>query len=112
MDGFLKAMGMRILLRRKELGLTQEEVAERAGITSQTISTAERGEKALRPENIVRISMALDVSTDFLLLGTAACISQDMLPQRIAKLSSRQRSYLERIIDSFIDALAASDSEE
>ena len=39
--------------------MTQEALAERAGMTSQTISTAELGKKALRPENIVKLSRAL-----------------------------------------------------
>ena len=50
----LKEMGQRLSARRKQLRLTQEEVAERADMTTQTISTAENGIKALRPENIIK----------------------------------------------------------
>ena len=49
MDEFLCEMGKRISTRRKGLGMTQEDLAEKAGLTSQTISTAETGTKALRP---------------------------------------------------------------
>lgn len=52
MDKLVQEMGKRISARRKELRLTQEELAEKAGLTSQTISTAETGSKALRPENL------------------------------------------------------------
>lgn len=55
MDNLLAQMGSRILKRRKQLRMTQEELAEKAGVMPQTISTAELGKKALRPENIVRI---------------------------------------------------------
>ena len=51
----LKEMGQRLSARRKQLRLTQEEVAERADMTTQTISTAENGIKALRPENIIKL---------------------------------------------------------
>lgn len=49
MDNLLKQIGNRILNRRKQLRLTQEELAEKAGITPQTVSSAELGKKALRP---------------------------------------------------------------
>lgn len=69
MDDLLNQIGSRILSRRKQLRMTQEELAEKAGITSQTVSSAELGKKALRPENIIRLCSALDISTDYLLLG-------------------------------------------
>ena len=69
MENLLKEMGKRLVERRKQLRLTQEEVAERADLTTQTISTAETGKKALRPANIISICAALDISPDYLLLG-------------------------------------------
>ncbi len=69
MDDLLRQMGKRIYDRRKQLRMTQEELAEKAGITPQTVSTAELGKKALRPENIIRICSALDISSDYLLMG-------------------------------------------
>ena len=66
---FLEDMGKRIANKRKELGWTQDELAERAGLNSQVVSTAERGTKALRPENLLKISKALAVSSDYLLTG-------------------------------------------
>lgn len=48
-DDLLQKMGNRIISRRKQLQMTQEELAEAAGVTSQMISAAELGKKALRP---------------------------------------------------------------
>ncbi len=62
-------MGKRIIERRRSLGLSQEELAERTELTPQTISTAERGVKGVRPENLLSISKALSVSADYLLTG-------------------------------------------
>ena len=45
MDDLLKEMGKRIHDRRKQLHMTQERLAELAGITPQTVSTAELGAK-------------------------------------------------------------------
>ena len=43
MDNLLNDMGQRLSKRRKQLGLTQEQLAEKAKTTTQTISTAETG---------------------------------------------------------------------
>ena len=45
MDTLLHQMGERIMARRKQLRWTQEELAEAAGVTPQTISTAELGKR-------------------------------------------------------------------
>ncbi len=45
MDDLLQQIGSRILSRRKQLRMTQEELAEKAGITPQTVSSAELGKK-------------------------------------------------------------------
>ena len=48
---FLKAMGQRILARRKSLRMTQEELSEKLDVSTQMISNLELGKKAIRPEN-------------------------------------------------------------
>lgn len=105
MDDLLTQIGRRIYDRRKQLRLTQEELAEQAGITTQTVSTAELGKKALRPENIIKICKALDISTDYLLLGRIADEDQGILSKKISQLSPEQYRHLEDIINSFITAV-------
>lgn len=105
MDNLLAQMGSRILKKRKQLRMTQEELAERAGVMPQTISTAELGKKALRPENIVRIAAALDISTDYLLMGKINDISLSLLSNKISQLPPEKVCYLEDIIDSYIAAV-------
>ena len=56
MEELLKQIGTRIRTRRKQLRLSQEQLAEMAGITPQTVSTAELGQKAMRPGTTIRIS--------------------------------------------------------
>lgn len=104
MEGLLTDMGHRLTERRKQLRLTQEEVAERAGLTCQTISTAETGKKALRPENIVKICKALNISTDYLLTGKTT-YDVTMIAAKISTLMPDQLRRLEDIIDIFIDAV-------
>ncbi len=54
---------------RKQLNLSQEYLAEQTGLSVQAVSAAERGTKALRPENLLKISRTLGVSADYLLSG-------------------------------------------
>ena len=109
MDDLLIQMGERILARRKQMYLTQEELAEKSGITSQTISNAELGKKALRPENIIRVCEALDVSSDYLLLGNIAQEDQNILIEKLSRLSTEQYRHLESIIDNFVAAVNEKD---
>ena len=98
----LREMGTRIYDRRKQLRMTQETLAEAAGITPQTVSAAELGKKALRPENIINICAALDVSPDYLLLGRISGEDKSLLIQKVSQLNPVQYHHLEDIIDSFI----------
>ncbi len=107
MDDLLCQMGERIVARRKQRRLTQEELAEAAGVTPQTVSTAELGKKALRPINIIKICAALEISPDYLLLGRISNEDTSILVQKVSHLTPEQYRHLEDVIDSFI-AVAAS----
>ncbi len=62
-------VGKRMYMRRKQLGITQEALADFAETTPQAISNYERGERELKAGMIVKIAESLRVSTDFLLTG-------------------------------------------
>ena len=70
MNELLVGIGQRIASARKAKNLTQEQLAERSGVSYQTISSAELNKKSLRAENIIKISQALVVSADYLLTGS------------------------------------------
>lgn len=111
MNNLLEQMGKRILERRKQMRLTQEELAERAGVTSQMISTAELGKKAMRPENIIKICSVLEISTDYLLLGNITENDRSLLSDKISNLTPAQYRHLEDIIDNFVTALKETSEE-
>lgn len=105
MNELLLQIGKRILDRRKQLRMTQEELAEKADLTTQTISSAELGKKALRPENVIKICAALEISTDYLLLGNVTDGDYSYLSDKISGLSSTEYRYLEDIIHSYVSAI-------
>ena len=65
-------IGMRIYERRKELGITQEQLAELLDTTPQAISNYERGTRELKAGMIVAMAQVLRVSADYLLTGMDA----------------------------------------
>lgn len=101
----LVEIGKRLLERRKQLRMTQDELAEKAGVTSQMISTAELGKKAMRPENIIKICSVLEISTDYLLMGNIGPEDYSYLSDKVAALPPGQYRHLENIINSFIMAV-------
>lgn len=112
MNELLKEMGKRILDRRKQLRMTQEKLAELANITPQTVSTAELGQKAMRPDTIIKISTALKISTDYLLLGKVTKDDQMLLFPDVSGLTANQYRYLEDIIGSFVAAIKETETQE
>lgn len=62
-------MGRRIRLRRKELGLTQNRLAELLGISNNHLSAIENGREKPSLEKFVILCEMLKTTPDFLLLG-------------------------------------------
>lgn len=102
-DILLKDMGKRISERRKDMKLSQEELAELAEVSPQLLSTAERGTKALRPENLLKISTALGASVDYLLTGEIIDNDLSIISNKLKNASSTQVRSIEKIIDECIN---------
>jgi len=98
----LTEMGKRILSHRKSMGLSQEELAELADVSPQLLSTAERGSKAIRPENLLKISNALGVSADYLLTGVIVDKDISTISNKLKSVSPEQLRTIEKIIDQCI----------
>ena len=89
--------------RRKYLGLTQEALAEKADLTTQFVSYAESGKRAMRPENLLKIAKALNVSTDYLLTGDIIEKDYLLLSEKLQYLTPEQFRVVERVVDNCID---------
>ena len=101
-DLCLQEIGQRIIERRKKLGLTQEALAEKGEMTTQFVSYAEAGKRAMRPENLLKISSALGVSADYLLTGDIVDKDVLILSDKMRKLTPSQLRIIENIIDESI----------
>lgn len=63
-------IGRRIARRRKELGLRQVQVYERAGINDKYLSCIERATSIPSLEVIMKLALALDTTPDEFLTGS------------------------------------------
>lgn len=60
-------MGQRVRARRKELGLSQEQLAVKAGVSYPTIGRIERNAHfAAQFPTVLALAKALDVTVDYL----------------------------------------------
>ena len=98
-NGFMKAMGQRIMIRRKSLHMTQEELAERIGVSTQMISNLELGKKAIRPDNLVKVCDVLELSADFILTGNRTQTAVDIVSDKLIQLTAEELRMVSDMID-------------
>jgi transcriptional regulator with XRE-family HTH domain len=64
-DTFPAEVGKRLRLQRMAFGWRQSDLAQRSGVSVQTIKTVEKGE-AISSWNLLRVVLALNQGSDFL----------------------------------------------
>lgn len=95
----LKEIGIRIVERRKELKLTQEQVAERMNVSIQMISNIERGNKAIKIDNLLKLCNILKTSADYILTGKRTDSDFDTLTDKISQLTDSDYKMIEMLVD-------------
>src|SRR5205823_926256 len=56
-----KFLGQRLRALRKQRGLSQERLGDRAGLSGKFIGEVERGEKSISIDSLYRVSVALEI---------------------------------------------------
>lgn len=64
-----RVIGQRVHARRREMDLTQGELAERIGVSGSFVGHIERGEKIPSLETMARLVKALNTTLDQLVFG-------------------------------------------
>lgn len=94
-------IGKRIYERRKQLNITQEKLSELADTTPQAISNYERGERELKASIIVKISRALNTTTDYILTGNDNAFSLG----DIEDITDKDKATIFEIVEKCIELL-------
>ena len=95
----LKEIGKRIQNRRKQLGFTQEHLADEMNVSVQMVSNLERGNKSIRIDNLIRLCQILDVSTDYILTGKENNSDISALTQQIAALPEKEKAMFRVLVE-------------
>lgn len=94
----LKIIGQNVFRYRKEAGLTQEELAERVGLTPGTISKIERGTMAVMVATLYNMAQALHVTCDALLYPQTAATSIRSISCLLARSSPEFAADMEHLV--------------
>ena len=99
----LNAMGTRMKRRRKELKMSQAELAEKVNVSNNHISSIETGKQIPSLTTFVKICEQLDTTPDFLLLGS---LHTDNLPKHIydslALCNKKDLPLIQDIVENFV----------
>lgn len=95
-------IGKRVMERRKKLGPTQEALAEKSDLTTQSISYTESGKRRLRLDTMAKIASALGVSVDYILTGNFIDKDRLLLSEKLDRLTATELGIVENIVDECI----------
>ncbi len=89
-----------IVARRKELGLTQERLAEQLGVDTETISRFERGAAAPSLATLEALSIELEVTIADLLneTGPAPIAEAQLVTSLMRGLKAKEKGFLVDLI--------------
>ena len=101
----LATIGKNVRKYRLMKKLRQEDLAEKAGLTTNYIVMVERGEKIPSLETFIKILNALGVSADMVLsevLDTGYTVKNSMLNEKLEKLTPEDRDRIYEVLDTLI----------
>ncbi len=101
------AIGNKLYLFRKKMGMTQSEVAEAAGLSDRTYADIERGSVNMRVDTVLRICQALHITPDEILTESTTLpdIKQDELWERLKNLSPKDKETALSLLSVFLQSL-------
>jgi transcriptional regulator with XRE-family HTH domain len=100
----MNSVGERIKARRLELGWTQEELCQKASISTGFLSDVENNKRNVSAETLLGIARVLSLSLDYLMKGDSTQVqtTQVQFPARLAELAKNENF-------SFVKALTLLD---
>ena len=100
------AVGKRISLIRKNSGMTQEQLAEKAELSNIYISHIENSRSIPSLETLMKLCSALDITPDEVLLGTKQDMEnylQSDIQKKLILCTPKERRMVSRFIDLLLE---------
>jgi len=84
-------VGERIKKRRIELGWTQDQLGQKAGISKSFLSDLENGKRSVSADNLLDIARVLNLSLDYLMTGDEkeSLALQVQIPSSLASFAAK-----------------------
>ena len=103
----LNTIGNNLLSVRKQLGMTQAEVAEKAGLSDRTYADIERGTVNMRLETLMRICQALHITPNDILTTPDHLESaqQADLRARLDGCNSKDKDTALRLVQVYLQSI-------
>lgn len=102
-----KYIGIRILQKRKENGLSQEELSEKLGISKNHLSSIERGIYIPTTKLVIELCNVLGETPDYYLIGKITKEANETL-NLLKKLPQKDQTIILKLIEKYIEETAKS----
>lgn len=99
------SLGNRIRTTRMAMGLTQDDLAAKTGISTKHLSVLERGLKEPRLSTFLELSNALRMTPNEMLASNGDNSFAESLAYKIARIPPEKQEKASRIIDALIEEL-------
>ena len=100
-----KLIGKRIQKARKDIGITQEKLSERIGVTVGYVSQIERGFTRINLDTLAQIATVLNCDVAHFISGTqlnSETYLNDELYEKIKAMNKSQKALLSHIADGIL----------
>lgn len=98
------AIGNRIRNARKNMGLSQEQLAEKCGLSVSFIGHIERGNRKMSLETLITLCEVLNMSADYLLMDEMP--ENDMVLHEILNETKKKGAFNYSKLTTIVKALA------
>lgn len=102
-----KYIGIRILQKRKENGLSQEELSEKLGISKNHLSSIERGIYIPTTKLVIELCNVLGETPDYYLIGKITKEANEIL-NLLKKLPPKDQTIILKLIEKYIEEISNS----
>ena len=104
-------LGQKIRLRRKKLGMTQEELAEKLGVVHQALSRIEQGHTAPKMDRLPAIAKALQCTVSDLFRDESDTDYASRMEDLLSGLPSQKQEYVFQHLSSLVFLLKTDEKE-
>ena len=96
----LKEIGKRISKERSNKGMTQSGLGVACNLNLKTISSIENGQREMKVDTLLRICDCLQVSSDYILYGTAPDSDAIYYKKILSKLDPKITRSIKELLES------------